>query len=52
MKKITVFIEGDSKELTFDEPILIINEDPYILVKKATVFWDYDSIITENNELT
>ena len=52
MKKITVSIEGDSKELIFDEPILMINEDPYILVKKATVFWDYNNISSENNEQT
>ena len=40
MKKITVFIEGDSKELILDQSITITNESPFLYVKKATVFWD------------
>ena len=53
MKKISVLIEGTNKVITLDEAILINSNNPHILVKKATVFWNYDNIVTSvNNELT
>ena len=52
MKKITVLIEGENKEIILDQSITTRNESPFLYVKKATVFWDYDNIIIENNELT
>ena len=47
-----MFIEGDSKEVILDELILIINDNPYLYVKKVSVFWNYNNISSENNELT
>ena len=34
------------------EPFAIKNVNPYLLVKKATLLWDYNNITDENNELT
>ena len=53
MKKISVLIEGTNKVIILDEAILINSNNLHILVKKATVFWNYDNIVTSvNNELT
>ena len=58
MKKLTLLIDGStavqSKEIDLDESFKITNEKPYLLVKKATVFWKYNNIpsdleITYNN---
>ena len=42
MKRLTVLIEGTSKELELDELFLTVKlltyENPYLMVKKATVF--------------
>ena len=42
MKRLSVLIEGQSKELELDESFitakLLTHENPYLLVKKATVF--------------
>ena len=34
------------------EPFAIKNVNPYLSVQKATLFWDYNNITDENNELT
>ena len=54
MKKLTVLTEGQTEELELDESFIIKNENPYLLVKKATVFWKYNNITTAfgNNEIT
>ena len=51
MKKLTVFIEGRSKEITLDESI-VISHDTYIYVKKAYVFWAYENIPTNFTAMT
>ena len=40
MKKIIVFIEGDSKELILDDLLGLIR-DSYIYVKTASIYWNY-----------
>ena len=39
MRKLTVFIEEDSKYAQLDESILI-RDDSHLLVKTATVYWN------------
>ena len=51
MKKFTVFIEGNDKEITLDESI-VISYDAYIYVKKAYVFWAYENIPTTFTAMT
>ena len=51
MKKLTVFIEGSSKEITLDES-LVINHDAYIYVKKAYIFWEYKNVDSSFTALT
>ena len=54
MKRLIVLIEGQSKEIEMDESFIITHENPYLLVKKATVFWNYNSITAGigNNKIT
>ena len=54
MKRVTVLIEGQSKEIQLDESFITAHENPYLLVKKATVFWNYNSITAGigNNKIT
>ena len=49
MKRLSGLINGSSKELYLDESFLIDNDNPFILVNKATLFWDYNNITDENN---
>ena len=45
-----MFIEGPEKTVSFDESILVNgNNDPYILVKKATIFWNYNNVFSQFN---
>ena len=44
MKRLTVLIEGQSKELELDESFIITHEKPYLLLKKAAGFWKYNNI--------
>ena len=52
MKRLTVLIEGQSKELELHASFIIENKSPYLLVKKATVFWKYNNVTSDNNEIT
>ena len=53
MKKSTIFIDGSSKVLDLQESLVLTHENPYILLKKATILWNYDNIKDYvNNELT
>ena len=40
MKRLIVFIEGQSKEIELDESFIITHENLYLLIKKATVFFE------------
>ena len=59
MKRLTVLIDSSaadnaavqSKELELDESFIITHEDPYLLVKKAAVFLNYNNI-TSDLEIT
>ena len=59
MKRLSVLIDGStadsaavqSKELELDESFIITHENPYLLIKKATVFWNYNNI-TSDLEIT
>ena len=44
MKRLFVLIEGQSKEIELDESFIITHENPYLLIKKATGFWNYNNI--------
>ena len=51
MKKLTVFIEDDKKELDLDES-LVIYHDSFIYVKTVSIFWDYNNVYSgENDEI-
>ena len=41
MRKLTVFISGDSETLDLPEPFSL---DKHILVKKVTIFWEYHNV--------
>ena len=41
MRKLTVLIDGDSETLDLPEPFSL---DKHILVKKATIFWEYHNV--------
>ena len=41
MRKLTVLIDGDSKTLDLPESF---SWDKHILVKKATIFWEYYNV--------
>ena len=43
MKKLTFLIDGSSNLITLDES-LVINNNMYIYVKKATIFWENNNI--------
>ena len=51
MKRLTVLI-GQSKEMELNESFIIVHENPCLMVKKATVFWNYNNITSDNNEIT
>ena len=40
MKRITVFIKGKEKRLDLDETLTIDKDNPEILLKSATVYWN------------
>ena len=48
MRKIAVFIEGDIKEVQLDESILVTG-DSYMIVKTATVYWNYNNVFSGYN---
>ena len=49
MKKLTVFIEDDKKELNLDES-LVINKDSYIYVKTVSIYWNYNNVYSGYND--
>ena len=49
MRKLTVLIEGDSKEVQFDESVIVTGNSPYILVKTVTVYWNYNDFAGYND---
>ena len=49
MKKITVFIEGNSKELILDESLVVIQAS-YIYVKTAFIYWNYNNVFSGYND--
>ena len=49
MRKITVFIVGDGKERQLDERILV-NGNSCLLLKTATVFWNYNNVFAGFND--
>ena len=50
MRKFTVIIDGTQKIINLKESI-VPNKDHYILLKKATIFWNYNNV-DSMNELT
>ena len=50
MKRITVFIEGREKRLDLDETLTIDKDNPEILLKSATIFWNYNNIFEGYND--
>ena len=51
MKRITVFIEGSSKEITLEESI-VISHSAHLYVKKVYVFWEYKNVDASLTALT
>ena len=51
MKRLILLIVGQSKELELDESFIITHENPYLLVKKVTVFWKYNNITNDLRRL-
>ena len=52
MRKLTVFIEGDSKTVELDKSILVTGNS-HLLVKTAMLFWNYNNVFTGfNNRFT
>ena len=51
MRKFTVIIDGTQKIINLKESIAP-NKDPYILLKKASLFWNYNNVDSTNNEVT
>lgn len=49
MKKLTVFIEDNRKELELDES-LVINRDSYIYVKTVSIYWNYNNVYSGYND--
>ena len=50
MKRITEFIDGKNKRLDLDETLAIDKDDPEILLKSATVYWNYNNVFASQNE--
>ena len=50
MKRITVFIEGKGKRLDLDETLTIDKDNPEILLKSSTVYWNYNNVFSSQNE--
>lgn len=51
-QKITVLIDGSSKVINLQESLMVTHDNPFVLVKKATIFWNFDNISSSNNKLT
>ena len=51
MRKITVYIEGASQTIDLQESI-VTNRYEYMLVKKATIFWRYENVLTSFTAMT
>lgn len=45
------FIEGDNKGVQLDESILVSGSNPYMLVKTATVYWNYNNVFSGLNNV-
>ena len=52
MKKLTVLIDGKETTITLSESLLVTHSNPYILLKKATIFWSYDNNIRSTHTVT
>ena len=52
MKRITVFIEGREKRLDLDETLTIDKDNPEILLKSSTVYWNYNVFSSQNETFT
>lgn len=50
MIRVSVLISGSTKTIDLQESIIAINSNPYILVKKATIFWNYVNITSAVND--
>ena len=50
MRKLTVFIKGDSKGVQLDESILVTGNN-HLLVKTVTVFWNYNVFTGYNDHV-
>ena len=50
MRKLTIFIEGDNKEVHLDEGILVTGDSRHLLVKTAVVYWNYNNVLTGFND--
>lgn len=54
--KLTVFIEGPEKTILFDKSIVTrkshsdFSDTPMLLVKKATIFWNYNNVFSGFND--
>ena len=49
MKKITVLINGSSEVTDLQELMIVTCDNPSILLNKATIFWNYDNILSNCN---
>ena len=50
MRKLTLFIEGDNKEVQLAESILVSGDSPHLLAKPAVVYWNYNNVFKGYNE--
>ena len=41
-----VYIDGPEKTVSLDHSLLLFSHDPHILVKKATIFWNYNNVLS------
>ena len=46
MRKLTLFIEEDSEKEQLDENLMVMGNNPYLVVKTMTVYWKYNNVIT------
>lgn len=50
MNKLTLFIEGNSKEVILDESLLILHDKPHLFIKTASIFWNLNNVFKDNND--
>ena len=49
MRKLTVFIEEESEKEQLHENLMVMGNNPYLVVKTMTVYWKYNKVFTGFN---